>query len=166
VRYLLLLLLLLVTFGNGCVSDAPFFDLEGTDDIDYEQSRIETIRSWEQVYGRITDECYDDSQDVIITAVPPGEMAQYCKHYVTACRVTQIRSSSERTFFFLDSERTRIQRMESVVHEYIHFLQWCEQRIDDPDHLCRECWELQSGSESIESVAESQLSPLQGGRDV
>jgi hypothetical protein len=155
----LFVLSMLICGAVGCMADAPTYGYEGTDSPDWEVARWATITEWELVYGRLPDDCYNESRDVIIEVLSPEEVSQACRrdYLLPACRVTQIRQGGDKTFFFVSEESSRLRRMESVVHEYIHFFQWCAQAIDDPDHECEVCWELRSGEQSIEFLAESQL---------
>lgn len=143
----------------GCAFDAPVHDFEGQQSVDFSFAKMVTIEQWEKVFGRISDNCYSRSQDVIIAVVSNDEMQRVCPHTSprTACQVTQVRSDGEHDFIFLNENSERLKRLESLVHETIHLLQWCEQQLHDEDHDCIECWEIRSGPDSIETKAEAEL---------
>lgn len=97
--------------------------------IDYENARRATIDAWEEVIGRVSDECYDRSVDAIIaeeskfpeSCIPPDDFGNYI-----GCYLATEKFGIGGDIIYILPSRTELQKQDTAVHEFIHLLSNCE----------------------------------------
>lgn len=113
--------------------------------IDYEDARRAAVDAWEEVIGRVSDECYDRTIDAVVSetgrfpesCMPPLELGKY-----VGCYMPTEAFGFGGDMIFIYADRAELKRKDTAVHEYIHLLSYCEFRGDvllDLDELT-ECF--------------------------
>jgi len=115
-------LLLLIAILIGCTVPAD-------KSVDYDNARRAAIDAWEEVIGRVSDECYQRSSDATVmetgrfpeSCMPPLELGQYIGCYMPT---DELGIGGDMIYIY--EGRTELQRMDTAVHEYSHLLHFCE----------------------------------------
>jgi len=97
--------------------------------VDYDNARRAAIDAWEEVIGRVSDECYQRSSDALVmetgrfpeSCMPPLELGQYIGCYMPTDAL-----GIGGDMIYIYEGRTALQRLDTAVHEYAHLLHFCE----------------------------------------
>ena len=127
----------------------------------YEKARRVTVDAWENEFGRLTNHCYEMSKDVVFDIIDYDALQGLCGQSgqkVSACHKYRIQNGEvAESYFYFPDTATVFTIEDSAVHEFIHFLNLCEGTYTDNGHTCYQCWIENSGTESIEAIALSNL---------
>lgn len=122
IKITLVLVALCLKMLSGCVN--PTEDKAA----DYENARRAAIDAWEELIGRVSDECYDRSTDAMI--MESGKFPESCiptiKGKYIGCYLATDDYGIGGDMIYLLESRTTLQKLDTAVHEYIHLLSNCE----------------------------------------
>jgi len=122
--------------------------------VDYEDARRSTIEAWEEVIGRVSDECYDRSVDAMVmetgrfpeSCIPPIEFGKY-----VGCYMPTDALGIGGDMIYIYEDRADTKKADTAVHEYIHLLATCELHDGDILHLDERLWD-DFGADTVEAV--------------
>lgn len=144
---------------SGCAAHSDFNGYEvyqeGPTVEQWEIVLKSTVSAWEQFYGPVSQSCINGAEDIFISVLPPQKVTTACKrdYYLWGCRVVINGFEYEENYIFISGDRDIKEQLETLIHEYIHYLLWCEKGVYDPNHKCFECWFYNANNISIEHNA-------------
>jgi hypothetical protein len=121
---------------------------------DFEEARRAAIDGWEQVIGPVSNECYRDTKQYIIVEL----------HKMVECGSKPVSKGFHRSgcceplkhqIDVLITE-DEYEKMDIVVHEFIHALDWCINHRADSGHDDISLW-IPWGDNTVEAAARAAI---------
>lgn len=146
----LLSLVVVVVSLFGCLADDTYHAVGKYKPV--EGPRMATVSAWELLVGRVGDKCYERAQhvDVLLVETFPNSCGAIYGGRPLGCYLRL--DYRMRETILIRNDISRNQKKRTLAHEYIHLLQWCEEKGLDLLHEDRLLWE-DYGDETVEAVA-------------
>jgi hypothetical protein len=136
-------------------ADAGEFDGPIVTDV-YPDQLSDVVTAWQEVTGEtVTDYCVDEIGSVpvyAVDAIPERCLATFGEKVAACCIVNVDDLGNWDAITGLLAYRPEREKRLTMVHEYIHLIEWCEWRTSDPRHANQRLWR-EFGSGTVESVA-------------
>jgi len=124
---------------SGCGGDSFWSDV-----IDEyaapEIPRMATLEAWEDNVGPVSNHCWESMKDADIFVVDGFHEHCLGSGKVIGCYIPASAVDLPHDIILLYHDRTDAQKMDTLSHEFIHLLMWCELGIVDFNHGDSRMW--------------------------
>lgn len=135
-------MILILTAALGVTS--CYWEIPEVFYLDYEDAREMAVQAWEETNGEIHDDCIEYFSSYEVVEFARGDTS-VCR---TAIDVDGCHSWDERRIGLAD-DLTELELADSLIHEWIHAIAWCEHGDADRDHLRADLWDIKDDTSML-----------------
>jgi hypothetical protein len=137
----------------GCYQEDLYeFVLDSYDEV--ERPRFAAVDAWEEMVGRVGDDCYERLQAVEVYLVSDFTDGCTVFEYQSGCYLKQARQHVDLIHVY--DKQSEQNKEYTLIHEYIHLIHACEEGGFDTKHLDKRLWDRYAG-DTVESTAVKNL---------